>query len=230
MMAPVVTVSLHLDSRELPGNQTDQLSREKRDGGVVTAALIGGVVTIASAAARAPPKSPGKLGGCEWKGNGPFCSPYCERGYEQTQKDNPKDFVGLPHCLTGQLIQCCKRNRDTNGHTWAGDWASTTGYNFNCKVVYAKPGIGRGRKYRSRVPYDTCEGQLHCIEEITNKRVYWSIGTIVNGKKDCGILQARYLADDDEDWQFNWETEGEAYTGKIVWNGGYEAGEVWYKV
>lgn len=146
MMAGVVTVSHHLDSGGPPGYQADQISREKRDGGVITAAVIGGVVTIASAAARAPTRSTGKFGGCEWYGNPIFCSPSCpaNEGFEIADRDKM-------WCLSGEKILCCKRNRDENAHAWAGDWQSTSGIVFNCKV-----------QYKDHEDY-VCKGVLKCI-------------------------------------------------------------------
>merc|ERR1711953_1390058 len=206
MMAGVVTVSHHLDSGGPPGYQADQISREKRDGGVITAAVIGGVVTIASAAARAPTRSTGKFG-----------------GFEIADRDKM-------WCLSGEKILCCKRNRDENAHAWAGDWQSTSGIVFNCKV-----------QYKDHEDY-VCKGVLKCISseeqniahefKIGDYEGSWVRGLYKKKKgrdgrliKDCTILMhGRYK-----------RKAGIAYTGKITWaerisGTGPNDAEKWYKI
>lgn len=228
LMAGVVTVPFHPDSRGPPGNQAEQIiSREKRDGGVITAATIGAVVTLASAIAKGPSPSSGTEGGCQWiNGNNywhAFCSAndYCppNQGFELAQAIEGNFWRSFRdgQCATGRQIQCCKRNRDENGHVWAGEWESTNGVVYNCKVEYV-----------DKFDY-VCKGLFRCLNSETGKTSEWRIGypigewRVENGKwvgeKDCRVLGKEG------------RKEGEAWTGKIVWRKKSQMkGQKWYKI
>jgi len=198
---------------------------------VITAALIGGVVTAISAAAKIPSSLPGEKGGCIWQGGEwhTFCSSDCppNEGYEIVYSTK-----GFNSCWIGRRLQCCKRNQGEKAQVWAGDWESTDGQTFNCKV-----------EHKDFAGY-VCKGALKCTNPTYGEQFEWSIGdwdweaqlgpngtigtpgTKWRGLKDCTILTYRgnsgpYSSGD---------PEGEAFTGKIVWKKGIQRGETWYKV
>jgi len=156
-------------------NNSSELVRQKRDGGAITgsigAAIIGSVITTASAVGRpGAPTPPGKQGGCHWAGTSPFCDGSCppNSAFEMVARHSNRpewraeassgrlNFRAIHHmqnlefgkvCLIGTKALCCRGNAPDR--SWAGLWETTWGEVQRCRVV-ANPNYGR------------CGGILHC--------------------------------------------------------------------
>ena len=107
--------------------------RVKRDGGIITGAVIGGLFTLANTAAGTFPGAnfgTGSKGGCQWIGSAPFCHGGCNENDGFTQERRTGGGFGGnlringryfgDSCLSGTKSLCCKSMAQNN--VWDGQW------------------------------------------------------------------------------------------------------------
>lgn len=120
----VQTEEKHIE--ETLGQSTSN-HRVKRGAGVITGAVIGGIFTVATAAASYRPNyGSGDKGGCKWLGTAPFCVGGCTDNDGMTAElrssghgwVNGRLFGEL--CWSGQKDLCCRSKADNN--VWDGIW------------------------------------------------------------------------------------------------------------
>jgi len=189
----------------------------------VAAAIIGSIITASTTFAPPKDRPPGNEGGCNWSGTAPICVGGCDpnAGYEDSQIrigtcPETSFFDPLPDCSIlghyfgsncengGFKTLCCRGNKNDN--EWNGQWESTYGDTWRCKVdldVSAK-----------------CNGTLIC-ENQKDERATWDIGhaTVKNGvigKPDCSKLEK------------DGKEEAEAFDSRITWTTGTNL--KWFKV
>lgn len=181
--------------------------RVKRDGGVITGAVIGAIFTAANNAAAAHMGAnygSGDKGGCQWLGTSPFCVGGCppHHGYTEMRRSRIGPFMGRLNgrffgeiCLSGSKSLCCRSM--ANNNVWDGQWENHyANEKMRCVAYQANNACGAKLECysdhsRSTSTFQIVGSQCNMLEDhFRGCNGYATYGLIILGSHDggCGSI------------------------------------------